>query len=305
MWMLNKNPARMCDLTSLTFSFCLVRHFLQVVVFATVFGISLGRNILEKGLTVTTGCQVVELLQEISDVLLKIINWIITCTPFAVLSLITNAIGSKQNLSETFSNVGYLIAANVIGLIIHFFVTDVAFFFLASGINPFQYLKHIIPAQATAFASASSAASLPVTMRCIKNTGLVADDIRNFVCPLGSTINMDGTALFFPCACIWLAALNGVQLHLGLYILVLILSVIGSLGTAPVPSASLVLVMTAFNTITGMSGVPDGFEYLVAIDWLLDRCRTTLNVTGDAVVAGIISARLEPALSYKDILSSR
>ncbi len=212
-------------------------------------------------------------------------------TPFAVFSLIANAIGSQEDLSGTFANVGYLIAANLVGFIAHFFVVDVAFFYLMTRENPFPYLRQIIPAQMTAFACASSAATLPVTLRCVKATGRVPDDIRNFACPLGATINMDGSAIYFPCACIWLAILNGITPNAGSYILLIILSTVGSAGAAPVPSSGLVLVITAYNTVFGTSGVPNGFEFIVAIDWFLDRFITALNVTGDTVVCGIVAAR--------------
>ena len=205
--------------------------------------------------------------------------------------MIANAIGSQDDLSGAFSNVGYLVAANLCGFIAHFLITDVCIFWLASGQNPFPYLKNIIPAQTTALACASSAATLPVTLRCVKATGRVPDDIRNFVCPLGATINMDGSAIYFPCACIWLAILNGINPDAGSYILLIILSTIGSAGAAPVPSSGLVLVITAYNTVFGTTGVPNGFEFVVAIDWFLDRCITALNVTGDTVVCGIIAAR--------------
>lgn len=211
-----------------------------------------------------------------------------------MLSLIANAIGSQDDLSGAFSNVGYLIAANLVGFVAHFLITDVGFFYFASGgMNVLEYLKNIIPAQTTALACASSAATLPVTLRCVKATGKVPDDIRNFVCPLGATINMDGSAIYFPCACIWLAILNGITPDAGSYILLIILSTIGSAGAAPVPSSGLVLVITAYNTVFGTSGTPNGFEFIVAIDWFLDRCITALNVTGDSVVAGIIAARTE------------
>lgn len=212
-------------------------------------------------------------------------------TPFAVLSLIAQAIGSQEDLSGAFSNVGYLIAANLVGFAAHFFITDVGFFYLMTRQNPFEYLRFIIPAQTTALACASSAATLPVTLRCVKSTGKVPDDIRNFVCPLGATINMDGSAIYFPCCCIWLAILNGITPDAGSYILLIILSTVGSAGTAPVPSSGLVLVITAYNTVFGTTGVPNGFEFIVAIDWFLDRCITALNVTGDTVVCGIIAAR--------------
>ncbi len=202
-----------------------------------------------------------------------------------------NAVGSQDDLSGTFTNVGYLIAACLVGFVAHFLVVDVGFFFIMTRENPFPYLRQIIPAQMTAFACASSAATLPVTLRCVKATGSVPDDIRHFVCPLGATINMDGSAIYFPCACIWLAVLNGVTPNAGSYILLIILATIGSAGAAPVPSSGLVLVITAYNTVFGTSGVPNGFEFVVAIDWFLDRFVTALNVTGDTVVCGIVAAR--------------
>ena len=193
-------------------------------------------------------------------------------TPFAVLSLIANAIGSQDDLSGAFKNVGYLIAANLTGYIAHFIVTDVIIFWFLSGQNPLEYLEFIIPAQMTALACASSAATLPVTLRCVKETGKVPDDIRYvklerlaitvsfgrmplltrvskqcrmFVLPLGATINMDGSAIYFPCACIWLAVLNGIDPSAADFILLIILSTVGSAGAAPVPSSGLVLVITA------------------------------------------------------------
>lgn len=107
---------------------------------------------------------------------------------------------------------------------------------------------------------------------------------------MGATINMDGGAIYFPCACIWLATLNGLEPTFGNYILLIILATIGSAGTAPVPSASLVLIITAYNTVFGTTGTPDGFSFILAIDWFMDRCRTVTNVTGDAVVAGIVAS---------------
>lgn len=212
-------------------------------------------------------------------------------TPFAVLSLIAQAIGSQDELAAAFSNVGYLIAANLVGYIAHFLITDVLIHFLLTRKNPFAYLKFIVPAQTTALACASSAATLPVTLRCVKTTGQVPDDIRLFVLPLGATINMDGSAIYFPCACIWLAILNGITPNAGSYILLIILSTIGSAGAAPVPASGLVLVITAYNTVFGGTGIPNGFEFVVAIDWFLDRCITALNVTGDTVVAHIVACR--------------
>mmetsp|Transcript_38144 Transcript_38144/g.53737 ORF Transcript_38144/g.53737 Transcript_38144/m.53737 type:complete len:153 (+) Transcript_38144:339-797(+) len=104
---------------------------------------------------------------------------------------------------------------------------------------------------------------------------------------------MDGSAIYFPGACIWLALLNGVDLNASHYVLLIILSTIGSAGAAPVPSSGLVLVITAYNTVFNTSGTPNGFEFIVAIDWFVDRVITALNITGDTVVCSIISARTD------------
>ena len=149
------------------------------------------------------------------------------------------------------------------GFLIHIIVADVVLLFFLGKVNPFEHLRHIIPAQTTALACASSAATLPVTLRCVKATCVVPDDIRNFVCPLGATVDMDGCAIYFPCACVWLAYLNGIEPNAAHFILLVILSTVGSVGTAPVPSSALVLIITAYNTVFGGTGTPNGFEYIV------------------------------------------
>lgn len=230
-----------------------------------------------------------KVLQEINDVFLIFINWIIMCTPFAVWSLIASAMGKQDNAANAFRNVGYLVAAIITGQIVHAFVLWIVIFYLWTKWNPFTYLKNIIPAQTMAFACSSSAATIPVTLQCVHNTGRVPEAITRFVVPLGATINMDGTALGYPVTCIWLAILNGITPTPASYVILVIISTIGSIGTAPIPSAGLVLIITAYNSVFNTTGVPDGFGYVIAIDWLMDRLETALNVTGDSIVAGIVA----------------
>ena len=275
---------------NITFAF-VDGNFASVVVFAIVFGVALGRVLFTKMSGDVEGSTLVHFFREINDVLLTLINWIISVTPFAVLSLIAQAVGSQDDLSGAFANVGYLVAALLLGFAAHFVITDIILHAIITKSNPFEYLQHIVPAQTTALACASSAATLPVTMRCVKNSGMVPDTIRNFVCPLGATINMDGSALYFPCTAIWLAYLNGIKPDAGSYILLVILSTVGSAGAAPVPSSGLVMVITAYNTVFGGTGTPNGFEFVVAIDWFIDRVITALNITGDTVVSRIIASR--------------
>jgi len=275
-------------ITSNIFASFVEANFAAVVLFAICFGAALARALQKKGISEAESI-FVTFLKETDEVLLILINWIISATPFAVLSLIANAIGKQDNLQESFANVGYLVMATLLAMMAQVFLVYVGLFAVMTRSNPFTYLKHLVPAQTTAFACSSSAATIPVTLRCVKETGRVPDAVAKFVVPMGATINMDGGAIYFPCACIWLAVMNGITPTFGNYILLSILATIGSAGTAPVPSASLVLIITAYNTVFGTTGTPDGFSFILAIDWFMDRCRTVTNITGDAVVTGLVA----------------
>jgi len=275
-------------ITSNIFASFVEANFAAVVLFAICFGAALARALQKKGISESESI-FVTFLKEVDEVLLILINWIISVTPFAVLSLIANAIGKQDNLQESFANVGYLVMATLLAMLAQVLLVYVGLFAVMTRSNPFTYLKHLVPAQTTAFACSSSAATIPVTLQCVKATGRVPDAIAKFVVPMGATINMDGGAIYFPCACIWLAVLNGITPTFANYILLSILATIGSAGTAPVPSASLVLIITAYNTVFGSTGTPDGFSFILAIDWFMDRCRTVTNITGDAVVTGLVA----------------
>jgi Na+/H+-dicarboxylate symporter len=144
-------------------------------------------------------------------------NWIILVTPFAVFSLIAAAVGGQADLGNTFENVAYLVLACCFGFAMQFLIVHGLIFGLVTKSNPLGYFKYIVPAQTMAFACASSAATIPVTLRSVRSTGRVPESIIKFVVPLGATINMDGSAIYFPCACIWLAVLNGVQINAAHY----------------------------------------------------------------------------------------
>ncbi len=278
-------------------------NFAAVVFFAIFFGVALSK-VYDR--VKSSKEAIMDLFKELDAVFLILINWIIAITPFAVFSLIVKAVGSQSDLKEAFSNVGYLVVATIIAMLAHYLIVHWGLFAIISKKNPITYMKHLVPAQTMAFACASSAATIPVTLRSVQGTGCVPDAIARFVIPLGATVNMDGGAIYFPCACIWLAILNGIEPNIGHYILLVFISTIGSAGTAPVPSASLVLIITAYNTVFNTEGTPEGFSYILAIDWFMDRLRTTLNVTGDAVVAGMVAALtpIEEAETLEDGISA-
>eukprot|EP00538_Stauroneis_constricta_P000807 CAMPEP_0119572294 /NCGR_PEP_ID=MMETSP1352-20130426/44547_1 /TAXON_ID=265584 /ORGANISM="Stauroneis constricta, Strain CCMP1120" /LENGTH=540 /DNA_ID=CAMNT_0007621979 /DNA_START=208 /DNA_END=1830 /DNA_ORIENTATION=+ len=277
-------------ITSNIFTSFNTANFAAVVIFAIVFGFALGRVLTERVGGDVSRSTIIMLFKEFDGVLLKLINWVIMLTPFAVFSLIVRAIGNQDDLKQAFENVGYLVVATIIAMLFHFLIVHVGLLAFFRKKEPFTFLRKLVPAQTMAFACASSAATIPMTLRSVMSTGEVPDPIARFVVPLGATINMDGGAIYFPCACIWLAVLNGVDIDASAYFLLVIIATVGSAGTAPVPSASLVLIITAYNTVFNAEGTPDGFEYILAIDWFMDRLRTTLNVTGDCVVTGLVAA---------------
>merc|ERR1712151_24415 len=173
--------------------------------------------------------------------------------------------------------------------------------------NPFKYLVHIVPAQLFAFVTASSAATIPKSIESCVDSQMVPDVIARFVIPLGAVINMDGDAVYFVTATIWLGVLNGQDITASDYIILIIIATLGSIGTAPVPSASLVLILTAYNTVFGApvdGGTPTGFGYIFAIDWFMDRMRTVTNVTGDCIVTGIVAHRCPVEEEDENALSS-
>lgn len=260
--------------------------FTAVLFFAAVFGAALApeQKDGEDG-------KMMVILRELDRAFQRVLRWIIWLTPFAVLSLIASAIGKQDDLGPTFANIGLLMASSFVAWGLQFILVYMGLFALLTKTSPFAYLKFILPAQIFAFISASSAATLPISLESVKSTGVVPDVIGRFVVPFGATVNMDGGAVYFVCACIWLAVLNGEEVTAASFFLLIVIATMGSIGTAPVPSASLVLIVTAYNTVFDATGMPNGFGYILAIDWFMDRCRTVTNVTGDCIVSGIVAYR--------------
>jgi Na+/H+-dicarboxylate symporter len=260
-------------------------NFAAIIFFGILFGIALQRVILEDN---GKGSPLMDVLSETNRVLTRIICWIIFLTPFAVCSLIASAIGQQSDLQQMFMNIGYLVASALSAMGLQVVTIYVGLYGLITRRNPFWYLSNMIPALTMAFATSSSAATIPTTIACVMSTGFVNETVARFVIPRGATVNMDGGAVYFVCACIWLAVINGQEVTAANFVMLVLITTVGSIGTAPVPSASLVLIMTAYNTVFGTTGTPNGFGYIFAIDWFMDRCRTITNVTGDCVVAGIV-----------------
>ncbi len=158
------------------------------------------------------------------------------------------------------------------------------------GKKPFRYFVNMGQALATAFTTASSSASLPVTMECVEDKNEVDSRAASFVLPLGATINMDGTALYEAVAALFIAQIYGIDLTAGQQIVIFLTATLASVGAAGIPHAGTVTMVFVLSAV----GLPlEGIGLIWAIDWFLDRCRTTVNVWGDSVGAAVIGETAE------------
>lgn len=145
-------------------------------------------------------------------------------------------------------------------------------------------------ALATAFTTASSSATLPITMECVEGKNKVDERAAAFVLPLGATINMDGTALYEAVAALFIAQIYGIDLTIGSQVVIFLTATLASIGAAGIPHAGTVTMVFVLSAV----GLPlEGIGLIWAIDWFLDRCRTTVNVWGDSVGAAVINETKE------------
>ncbi|KAF7194312.1 Excitatory amino acid transporter [Pseudocercospora fuligena] len=224
-------------------------------------------------------------IKEVDRIVFVIIEFLIKLAPIGVFFLILSNL-LTLDVADIGQNLGVLIGASVAGMFIHLFIVLPILFVAFTRQNPYTWWMKHSPAWITAWGSASSAATLPVTMRCLAKNG-IPQNVYKFTAPLGALINMDGTAIYFPVVVVFLAVTQGQTLNAGDYTLIVLLSVLSSIATTPIPSSSLVLTIM----IAGSVGIPITGMYavVVAIDWFIDRFRTALNVSSDIFAARIMT----------------
>ncbi|KAJ0116962.1 excitatory amino acid transporter 2 [Diaporthe amygdali] len=228
---------------------------------------------------------ILRVVKEIEEMVIKIIIFLIKLAPIGVFFLILPNM-FRLDISEIGQNLGVLIGAALSGMFVHVFVTLSIIFAVLVKENPYTFFIRISPAWMTAWGSASSAATLPVTMRTTLAQG-VPMVVTKFAVPVGCLVNMDGTAIYFPVVVTFMAATQSITIGPAQYVIITLLSTLATIGASPIPSSSLVLtvmICEAVNVpITGMYAV------VVAIDWFLDRFRTAVNVSGDCYAAKVVA----------------
>lgn len=224
-------------------------------------------------------------IDQLNEVVVKVVTGVMMVTPIGVGSLVF-ASTARLDLAEMGKNVGFLVITVLAGLSLHVGGTLTLMLLFLARRSPCSYFRKVFPAFATALGTASSAASLPVTRSCAVLGNGITPHIADFVLSLGATINMDGTSIYLICACFFLGQLQGIAFGAADFITMALLATFCSMGAAPVPSASLVLLATIMTAV----GVPfnETFGMISAVDWLLDRFRTSVNVAGDSAITAIV-----------------
>lgn len=254
-------------------------NILGLVVFSIATGIAIA-------LSGEEGKPLLRFFQSVSVVMMKVTTWIIHLAPVGVLFLIAGQLAEMDNIGEEFGKLGWYFGTVILGLVIHGLMVLPLLFTLITRTLPFRFLGNMSGAYMTAFGTASSSATLPVTIASLEEKNGVDPRIARFVLPIGATINMDGTALYEAVAAIFIAQMNGMTLSIGQIIAISITATAASIGAAGIPQAGLVTMVMVLDTV----GLPsESISIILSLDWLLDRFRTAINVLGDSIGAGIVN----------------
>ena len=253
---------------------------LSIIFLSILLGVALS-SIGEKGK------QLVSFFESFNSVMMKITDWIMRLAPIGVFALMAWTIGD-MGLGVIKPLAKYM-GTVVLGLLIHACVTLPVLLYVFGKYSPLKFIKHMFSAVATAFSTASSAATLPITMDCLEKKAGVSNKVASFVLPLGATVNMDGTALYEAVAAMFIAQAYGIDLSLWHQLIIMLTATLASIGAAAIPGAGLVTMVIVLKAV----GLPlEGIGMILAVDRILDMCRTSVNVWGDSCGAAVI-ARLE------------
>ena len=259
---------------------------LQVIFFAIFFGITLAV------IPDAKSAPVKNFISSINEVFLRMVDTIMRAAPFFVFALLAGVVAkmadSPGEVFQIFKGLGSFTITVLFGLgfMLFVFYPLVATLFIKK-LSYKKFFRILSPAQFLAFSTSSSAATLPVTMECVEDGMGVSKKVSSFVLPIGATVNMDGTSLYLAISTVFLAQLHFVDLTLSQQLVIVLTATMGSIGTAGVPGASLVMLIIMMQTV-GLN--PAWIAIIFPVDRILDMTRTVANITGDATVATLIAS---------------
>jgi len=252
-------------------------NMLQIIFFSILLGISL-LMVGKKAQSIAEGIEVM------NEAMMNMVNIIMSVAPYAVFALLAKAIAELG--LDLLAQLAVYVVVVIAALLFHLFGTLMFLLQIFSRLNPKMFLRKIRDAQIFAFSTSSSNATIPVTLRSVTKRMGVDNSVASFTVPFGATINMDGTAIMQGVATVFIANVYGVELGITGYLTVILMSVLASIGTAGVPGVGLIMLSMVFVQV----GLPlEGIGLILGVDRLLDMIRTSVNVTGDAVVTCVVA----------------
>lgn len=258
-------------------------NILGLVVFAIVFGVALRK-------LGPDGELLIRFFNSFNDATMVLVSWIMWYAPVGILFLVASKIVEMKDIRQLFIRLGKYILCCLLGHAIHGLLVLPLIYFIFTRKNPYRFLWGIMTPLATAFGTSSSSATLPLMMKCVEEKNGVAKHISRFILPIGATVNMDGAALFQCVAAVFIAQLNGVSLDFVKIITILVTATASSVGAAGIPAGG---VLTLAIILEAVSLPVKDISLILAVDWLVDRSCTILNVEGDAFGAGLLQSYVD------------
>ncbi len=254
-------------------------RMLQIIFFALFAGVCLTLIPPERSRPVVT------FFEGVNDLIVKMVHIIMWLAPYGVFALIA-AVVADFGLDILLALLKYSVVT-VVGLVLHMVIIYSVTVRLLGRMKPGQFFRAIRPAQLIAFSTSSSSATLPVTMECVEENLGVPRDVSSFVLPLGATINMDGSALYQGVSALFLAQMYNMDLGLRQQLAIVVTATLASIGTAGTPGAGIITLAIVLKSV----GIPlEGIGLIWGVERILDMCRSTVNITGDASCAVVVSA---------------
>ncbi|XP_059947627.1 excitatory amino acid transporter 1 isoform X3 [Mesoplodon densirostris] len=264
---------------------------LGLVVFSMCFGFVIG-NMKEQGQALR------EFFDSLNEAIMRLVAVIMWYAPLGILFLIAGKIVEMEDMGVIGGQLAMYTVTVIVGLLIHAVIVLPLLYFLVTRKNPWVFIGGLLQALITALGTSSSSATLPITFKCLEENNGVDKRVTRFVLPVGATINMDGTALYEALAAIFIAQVNNFDLNFGQIITISITATAASIGAAGIPQAGLVTMVIVLTSV----GLPtDDITLIIAVDWFLDRLRTTTNVLGDSLGAGIVEHLSRHELKNRDV----
>jgi len=252
-------------------------NMLQIIFFVILFAIAML-------MTGDIGRQLAETAEKLNEVMMKVVTLVMDFAPIGVFFLMAKTF-SIQGIGLILPMIGYF-SVVILCLLLHGFGTFSLLIALLAKLNPWVFIKKMRPAHIFAFSTASSNATIPVTLQVVEKRLGVNNSTAAFTVPLGATINMDGTAIMQGVATVFIANVYAIDLGVTDYLTVVGMSILASIGTAGVPGVGLIMLAMVFNQV----GLPvEGIGLILGVDRILDMVRTAVNITGDATVTCIVA----------------